>query len=294
MSINADDNRIKSFKIVFTEKIVEHIRKLFEYNMSLDMPYRKAFNTISSEIISEYKQSKDNVYLWLLRKFIEKIYNPDGEYGTVKNVIKDGSYKFILWDINKLKEKIENLNGKDSYTPIPKNLDEDKYTIQRPEISEINDVIYNIYKVMLEESYNLKKYYIFHYIIDNLRQTSKSKRYLLDIANKFYIPITTTEKNSCGIKVHTTFKTSNEGEKIINTLYLAYSDEDALKYELLMASLESLTAYNRLEKNLLAGDYSIEEIKKAKEELEKDLSKYVKEDEIERVKENLNTIFKSL
>ena len=40
--------------------------------------------------------------------------------------------------------------------------------------------------------------------------------------------------------------------------------------------------------------YSIEDIKKAKEELEQNLSKYVKEDEIERVKENLNTIFKSL
>jgi vacuolar-type H+-ATPase subunit I/STV1 len=62
-----------------------------------------------------------------------------------------------------------------------------------------------------------------------------------------------------------------------------------------MASLGSSIAYDVLI-NILANEYSIDEIQKAKEELEDDqeLLKYVKEDEIERVKENLNTIFESL
>ncbi|EHP86710.1 hypothetical protein [Methanotorris formicicus] len=77
-------------------------------------------------------------------------------------------------------------------------------------------------------------------------------------------------------------------------MYLAYFDEDALKYELLMASLRCSIAYNKLENYLLAGKYPIDEIKKAKEELEKELHKYVKEEDIKIVKENLNEIIKLL
>ncbi|AIJ06417.1 hypothetical protein JH146_1575 [Methanocaldococcus bathoardescens] len=292
MSINVDDSGIKGFKIVFTKKIIESIGELFKYSMSLDVSYRRAFNTISSEIISEYKRSKDGVYLWLLEELLEKIYNPDGEYKTVKNAIKDNSYQFILSDINNLKEKIEKLDNKCSYTAIGENSEDIKFTIHRPEINQINDKIYDIYKVMLEESFDLGRYDIFHYVIDNLRQTNK--RYLLDIANKFYIPINTTEKNSHGVKIYTTFKTSDDGEKIKNMLYLAYFDGDTLKYKLLMDVLKFKDQNDLIYITNDLKKYPIEEIKKAKEELEKDLSKYVKEDEIERVRENLNKIFESL
>ena len=289
MSVNVDDNGIKIFKIGFTKKIIESIGELFKYSMSLDMPYRRAFNTISSEIISEYKRSKDSVYLWLLEELLEKIYNPDGEYKTVKNAIKDNSYRFILRDINDLKEKIEKLDNKCSYTAIGENSEDIKFTIHRPEINQINDKIYNIYKVMLEKSFDSGRYDIFHYVIDNLRQTD-----LLDIANKFYIPVTTTEKNSHGVKIYTTFKTSDDGEKIKNILYLAYFDEDGLKYKLLMGILKFKDQNDLIHITDKLKIYSIEEIKKAKEELEQNLSKYVKDDEIERVKKNLNIIFEYL
>jgi hypothetical protein len=121
----------------------------------------------SLKIISEYKRSKDSVYLWLLEELLEKIYNPDGEYKTVKNAIKDNSYQFILSDINDLKEKIENLDNKCRYTAIGENSEDIKFTIHRPEINQINDKIYDIYKVMLEESFNLRRY---DNVIDNLTE----------------------------------------------------------------------------------------------------------------------------
>ena len=200
MSINVDGEGIKSFKIVFTEKIVKSIEKLFKEEIKnlnggfniRTIGYYDAFKNIVSIIISEYGQSKDNCYLYLLEELLEKIYNPDGEYTTVKNTIKDNSYQFILMDIKEVKEKIENLDDKCSYTVIGENSEKIKFTIHRPEINQINDKIYNIYKVMLEESYNLRRYDIFYHIIDKLRQTNKI--YLLDIANKFYIPINTKEK----------------------------------------------------------------------------------------------------
>jgi septal ring factor EnvC (AmiA/AmiB activator) len=61
-----------------------------------------------------------------------------------------------------------------------------------------------------------------------------------------------------------------------------------------MHSLKFRNNFDSIHRTDELKEHSIEDIKKAKEELEKDLSKYVKEDEIERVKENLNTIFKSL
>jgi len=48
------------------------------------------------------------------------------------------------------------------------------------------------------------------------------------------------------VKIHTTFKTSDIGEKIKNILELAYNDEKNLQYELLMDSLGCSTAYNKL------------------------------------------------
>lgn len=116
MSLNAKNDEIKRFKIIFTDKIIETIGKLFEkYTISLYTSNHDVFKTISFKIIFEYERSKDSCYLWLLEEFLKKIYNPYGEYGTVKRAIRDNSYQFILMNINELKEKIESLD-KPSYT----------------------------------------------------------------------------------------------------------------------------------------------------------------------------------
>jgi len=132
---------------------------------------------------------------------------------------------------------------------------------------------------MLKESYTLNKYDCFFYVIDKLKEINK--RYLLDLINKFYIPITDTEKTDTGIKTNTTFKISDDvDKKIINILWLAYCDTNItniLKDELLMTSLIGSINLGKLID--LNDRYSIDEIQKAKNELEKELSEYVNKNE---------------
>ena len=118
---------------------------------------------------------------------------------------------------------------------------------------------------------------MFYNVINHIKENRK--RDIIDIYTKFYLTLTPTPEN----------------EKITNILLLAYDDKQNLKYELLMASLGVGFAHTKLWENyILYEKYSIEDIKKAKEELEQNLSKYVKDDEIETVKEKLNIIFESL
>jgi hypothetical protein len=173
-----------------------------------------------------------------------------------------------LKEINKLKEKIKCLDYGAKDTMIC-------------EIDRINDEIYNIYKVILEISYDLKEYEIFYKVVGDLKDYIREAYY-----KKFFIECDTTREQQ--------YVKSETKEKVRNILSLLLDDKQNLKYELLMASLGSSTAYNRLEKHLLANEYPIEDIKKAKEELEQNLSKYVKDDEIETVKEKLNIIFEYL
>jgi hypothetical protein len=270
MSKDFEDNGIENFKIIFTKIVIESVGKLFKKEIRKlgnesfnDWNIKWCYNTfkeIAITIISNINNSKLKLdYSFLLNELLETAYNPDGNYEFIKNIIER-------------EEKIVFNTMRNALSQIL-----DEIHKNNLEYHDFSDRAYRIYIIILRELYVFKKYTMFYNVINHIKENRK--RDIIDIYTKFYLTLTPTPEN----------------EKITNILLLAYDDKQNLKYELLMASLGVGFAHTKLWENyILYEKYSIEDIKKAKEELEQNLSKYVKDDEIETVKEKLNIIFESL
>jgi len=228
--------------------------------------YGEFFKNVIEYIILNHEKLNPNTEI-LLNKFMEKIYNESiikNLYATFKKINTNLLNDIIYGMVDVLSSILYNLNK----------LNESKISNAFLNINDIIDEIYEKYIIILNEVYAHKNYTLLYHCINQINNS------INNLNGKF--------KWTRYFKIND----GNIDEKLKNILELFLTDK--LKYHLLMASLGCSTAYNKLINYLLAGRCSIEDVKKAKEELEKDVSKYVKENEIDRVKRNINNIFEYL
>jgi hypothetical protein len=261
---------------IFVENIIEHINKIFKKEIE------KLEKSVDDEKLKKSKEIEklENNIRWCCNA-LEKI--SFGIISILKSLNIDSwnytLYPNLLIKIIGILDITNDKNHSDKYGSI---LDEILITL--------NNILVKTYKENIYISlpfHEQKK-------IDTIHKNILKESYRYDYEIFYRIVNTLKEHKGVVSRLMYQFSTDSDEEKIKNILELILDDIKNLEYELLMASLDVGFARTKLEDNcIFYKKYSIEEIKKAKEELEQNLSKYVEDDEIKRVKRCLNNLFET-